>query len=71
MMDRNGVLDLSRDLGRELGRNDDQMVVDLMVVSRDLMVVSREAMMMELTSSTLASSWPPYNSFPSLPSLQL
>ena len=64
MMDRNGVLDLSRDLGRELGRNDDQMVVDLMVVSR-------EATMMELTSSTLASSWPPYNSFPSLPSLQL
>ena len=64
MMDRNGVLDLSRDLGRELGRNDDQMVVDLMVVSRD-------ATMMELTSSALASSWPPYNSFPSLPSLQL
>ena len=64
MMDRNGVLDLSRDLGRELGRNDDQMVVDLMVVSR-------EATMMELTSSTIASSWPPYNSFPSLPSLQL
>ena len=65
MEDRNGVLDLSGDLGRELSRNDDQMVVDLMVL------VSREATMVELTSSTLASSSPPYNSFPSLPSLQL